>query len=78
MFSPSLRSRPSGSLSASQSLVLDALSKGKCPEALPLDRQEFGQTEMSNISDTSSGLPGGISDEYVPLNSDWLGLLRVP
>jgi len=75
---PSLRSRPSGSLSASKSLGLDALSTGKCPEALSSDRQEFGQTEMSKVKANVQCLAGGILGVYVPLNSDWMGLLWVP
>ena len=54
------------------------LPKGKCPEALSSDRQEVGQTEVSHVSDARSGLPGGTLGDYVPQNSDWLGLLRVP
>jgi len=49
---------------------LDDLSKGKCQEALSSDRQEVGQAEISNVSDARSDLPGGISGEHVPLNSD--------
>jgi len=45
---------------ASQSLGLDALPKGKCPEVLSSDRQEVARLSVY-VNDSRPGRPGGFS-----------------